>query len=177
MTITVTGPDNVTVMFPDGIDPSIVHDVMSRAAATPKTSPITTNSLVREAATGVPIVGGLLNKLEAGTNALLSYGLNPLFDEKDQLTGSLGERYSKSLAEQNAMDEQFEREHPVASTAAQLLGGTAATLPVAATARGTIRPRRCAIRPFKTYSSAFTNRLMRKPGAIHAGYRSGRIRN
>jgi hypothetical protein len=139
MPITVTNPDNnVTVMFPDGVDPETVRAVMSGrfGGAAPKAAPITTNSLVREAATGVPLAGGPLNKLEAGTNALLSYGLNPLFDEKDQLTGSLGERYSKSLAEQNAMDEKFESEHPIASTAAQLAGGTAATLPIAATARG-----------------------------------------
>lgn len=132
-TFDITSPDGqkYTVNGPDGATKEQAFAILQQHLGTQKTSPITTNSLVREAATGVPIVGGLLNKAEAATNAGLSYLLNPLFDEKDQLTGSLGERYSKSLAEQNATDEAFEQQHPVASTAAQVVGGTAATLPFA----------------------------------------------
>jgi hypothetical protein len=60
---------------------------------------------------GVPIVGGLLNKADAATNAGLSYVLNPMFDEKEQLHGSLGERYQQSLDTQNKMDEAFHAEY------------------------------------------------------------------
>jgi hypothetical protein len=60
-------------------------------------APVSVNSVGRSFATGVPIIGGLLNKADAATNAALAPVLNPLFDEKDQLKGSFGERYAKSL--------------------------------------------------------------------------------
>jgi hypothetical protein len=94
---------------------------------------------------GAPIVGGLLNKADAATNAALSYALNPLFDEKDQLHGSPGERYQQSLDTQNKMDEAFHQEHPVLDTAAELGGGIASTGGIAKTAMGAcfIAQRRC----------------------------------
>lgn len=104
--------------------------------AFPVASPSIANGVVRAAATGVPVVGGLLNKAEAGTNAVLSYALNPLFDKKDQLTGSLSDRYAQSLADQEGMDKQFATQHPIVDTAAKIAGGTAALAPVAATATG-----------------------------------------
>jgi hypothetical protein len=53
------------------------------------------SGLGRAAARGAPIVGGLLNRADAATNAALSYGLNPLYE--DQLKGTLGERYHQAL--------------------------------------------------------------------------------
>jgi hypothetical protein len=88
----------------------------------------------RAVARGAPIVGGLLNKADAATDAALSYGLNPLFSEKDQLHGSLGERYHQALDTQNKMDEVFYQEHPVLDTAAELGGGIASTGGIAKTA-------------------------------------------
>jgi hypothetical protein len=90
----------------------------------------------RAFARGAPIVGGLLNKADAATNAGLSYVLNPMFDEKDQLHGSLGERYQQSLDTQNKMDEAFHKEHPALDTAAELGGGIASTGGIAKTALG-----------------------------------------
>src|SRR5579872_2112345 len=63
-------------------------------------SPGMVNGLVRSAAEGIPIVGGLLPKLDAATNAAFSYVFNPLFNEKDQLTGSFGDRYQQALKDQ-----------------------------------------------------------------------------
>lgn len=100
--------------------------------------PITANKLVRSAATGVPLIGGLLNKANAATNALLAPAVEPFLtkgpETLDQPTFS--ERYAKSLELQNKQDEKFAAEHPIIDTAAQIAGGVGATLPVAATGLG-----------------------------------------
>ena len=96
--------------------------------------PTTVNNVVRSAATGVPIIGGLLNKADAATNAGLSYALNPLFDDKDQLTGSIGDRYAKSLAMQQGADQQFSAQHPIVDTSAKVAGSVASMIPAMAAA-------------------------------------------
>jgi len=102
---------------------------------TPAADPVSTNDVVRSAATGVPIVGGLLNKADAATNAALAPLLNPLFDEKDQLQGAtFGDRYQKSLAMQEGSDAKFAAQHPNVDTAAKMTGGVAATIPAVAAA-------------------------------------------
>jgi len=111
-----------------------VDEIASQFSAPPE--PVSANNVVRSAATGVPIIGGLLNKADAATNAGLSYALNPLFDEKDQLTGTLGERYHKSLAIQEGSDAKFAQQHPYIDTGAKLAGGTAALVPAVAAAPG-----------------------------------------
>jgi hypothetical protein len=139
MTITVSAPNNITVEFPDGTAGAVIENVMRQhfgggAAAQPKASPITTGGLVRAAAEGIPVVGGLLNKANAATYA----GLAPLApgDETVSHAPSFGERYRANLAREEAKSGQFETEHPIASTAAGLAGGVAATAPLAATAAG-----------------------------------------
>lgn len=100
-----------------------------------KDSSISANNVARSAATGVPIIGGLLNKAEAVTNAALAPALNPLFDKKDQLAEpSFGERYAHSLRDQEAMDKGFQTAHPIVDTAAKLAGGVAAMAPAMAAA-------------------------------------------
>lgn len=87
---------------------------------------VTTNNVARSAASGVPIVGGLLNKLDAATNATLAPVLNPLFKPEDQLQEpSWSERYAHSLRDQEGMDQKFAADHPVVDTAAKLAGGAA----------------------------------------------------
>lgn len=136
MPISVTGPDNITVSFPDGTDASVINDVMTKhfGGGASKSSPVTADKLARAAAEGVPVVGGLLNKANAATYA----GLAPLFpgDTTVSHAPSFGERYSENLKRENEKSQQFETEHPVASTAAGLAGGVAATLPLAATGAG-----------------------------------------
>src|SRR5471032_3078221 len=95
--------------------------------------PVSTNDVVRSAATGVPIIGGLLNKADAATNAALAPVLNPLFEEKNQLQGdNFGERYRKSLAMQEGSDAKFSTQHPYVDTGAKIAGGTAALIPAVA---------------------------------------------
>src|SRR5258708_6748211 len=92
--------------------------------AFPVAPPITTNNVVRSAASGVPMIGGVLNRANAATNAALAPILNPLFDKKDQLSEpTFGERYAHSLRDQEGMDKNFEAAHPIVDTAAKLAGG------------------------------------------------------
>src|SRR5689334_2592108 len=101
--------------------------VTGSAPTASEASPVTTNDVVRAAATGVPVIGGALNKLDAATNAALAPLLNRFFDEKDQLPeATFGERYAHSLKDQEGADKRFAEEHPIVDTAAQLAGGVAA---------------------------------------------------
>lgn len=100
-------------------------------------SPSMVEGVGRAAARGVPLIGGLLNKADAATNAALAPVLNPLFDKKDQLTEpTFGERYKHSLKDQEGADKSFAEAHPVADTMAEIAGGVAATGAAAGTATG-----------------------------------------
>jgi len=81
---------------------------------------------IRSGATGIPVLGGLLNKADAGVDAAASYLFNPLFSKDQQLQGSIGDRYRQALAVQSGMDKQFSTDHPVINAGAQILGGLAA---------------------------------------------------
>jgi len=130
MTITVEGPDGSTVDFPDGTDQATITGVMQKSFPAKKAEPITANKAVRSLATGVPVLGGLVNQAEAATNATLAPVLNPLFDEKDQLKGSWSERRRASLAQQEEMDRRMAEEHPIADTALKIAGGVGGSLPL-----------------------------------------------
>jgi hypothetical protein len=85
------------------------------------------NNLGRQIATGVPIIGGALNRADAATNALIAPVFNPLFSKENQLQGdTFGERYQNSLAMQNGQDQQFHSDHPYIATGAQIAGGVGA---------------------------------------------------
>jgi hypothetical protein len=133
--ITVSAPDNITVQFPDGTDAEIIHRVMAQHFGSPeikaKYAPITTDDLVRQAAKGIPILGGAMDKFAAGMDALTHGVLGRGSDAP-----SIGERYAANLENEQARDTRFETEHPIASTVAGIAGGVGATLPVAATASG-----------------------------------------
>lgn len=82
------------------------------------------NNVGRQIATGVPIVGGALNKADAATNAFLAPALNPLFSKENQLQGdTFGERYQNSLAMQNGQDAQFDEAHPYLGVGSRIAGG------------------------------------------------------
>lgn len=101
------------------------------------------NNLIRQAGTGVPIIGGALNSMDAATNAAIAPAINPFLPDSWKLQGgTFGERYQNSLNQQNGQDQQFQAAHPVLSTGAQLaggvgaLGGLASAVPAAGTALG-----------------------------------------
>lgn len=145
MTIEVHTPDGSSFAFPDGMPQEDITKALDAhfgqaapaaadaSGAKPDTS-VSADNLVRAGARGVPIVGGLLDKANAATYAALA----PVFpsDKTVSQAGSFGDRYSENLAREKAKDEGFDAAHPIVSTGAQLTGGVAATLPVAATATG-----------------------------------------
>jgi hypothetical protein len=124
-----------------GLPPGFVLD--QQAAALPPgfvldqpNAPGLVQGGVRAAASGIPIVGPLLNKADAATDALLAPVLNGLYPEEQQLHGTFGERYQKALDTQNQMDTAFQQQHPVVSGGAQVAGGVASMLPLAGTGIG-----------------------------------------
>jgi hypothetical protein len=135
-TFKLTGPDGGTynVDAPDEAAAlSAFHSLVGSAPA----EPTTVNNVGRSFATGVPVIGGLLNKADAATNAALAPVLNPLFSEKDQLSEpTWSERYAHSLRDQEGSDQRFATQHPVIDTSAKLAGGVAAMVPAVAAAPG-----------------------------------------
>lgn len=151
MTINVRGPDGSNFAFPDGTDQGVISDTMSKhyGGGAPEAEPVTANKVVRAAATGVPVVGGVLNKLDAATNATLAPVVEPLLapsasdiSRPGPSTESIGnvplpgktpgwkERYAKSLAMQNKSDEDFAAAHPYIDTAAKVAGGVGGSIPM-----------------------------------------------
>jgi hypothetical protein len=131
---TVTVGDEFLKLSPDQQN-ATVQQIAAQIGLGAPTSPVSTSDVARAAATGVPIIGGALNKLDAATNAALAPLLNRFFGSEDQLPeASFGERYAHSLRDQEAADKRFATEHPVIDTAAQLAGGAAAMGPVMAAA-------------------------------------------
>lgn len=84
-------------------------------------SSVSADSIARQVAKGVPIVGELANKANAATFA----GLAPLFpgDTTVSQAQTFSERYSDNIERQHKQDSAFEQEHPVISTAANIAGG------------------------------------------------------
>ena len=81
---------------------------------------VSATDVVRSAATGMPIVGGLANKANAAINATLAPVVEPFLDKGpetlDQPTWT--ERFKKSLELQDKRDKNFAENHPIVDTAA-----------------------------------------------------------
>lgn len=131
----------------------IAHSMGVGKSMQSDTAPSIAEGIGRAAATGVPVIGGLLNKADAATNATLAPVLNGLFSPDQQLQGDWSQRYHQALAVQNGADQQFAQQHPVLNTGAQIAGGIASTAPLA--------------------SIAIPARLAQAPGAIAAAGRIG----
>jgi len=130
----VTVDDSFLKLSPDEQQTTVDHIA---ASLSPKPEPVSVNNIGRSFSTGVPIIGGLLNKSDAATNAALAPALNGFFDEKDQLPeATFGERYAHSLRDQEGTDVKFATQHPFVDTGAKLAGGVASMAPVVAAAPG-----------------------------------------
>ena len=125
-----------SVNGPDGATPEQAYAMLQQHLGSKKDTPSIGTGLARAFGTGVPILGGLLNKLDAGTDALLSYGLNPLFPKDQQLQGDIGERYQSALKTQEGMDKSFSEDHPGWQGVGEAAGGIASTVALAGTAPG-----------------------------------------
>lgn len=134
---TVNGPDGATPEQAFAILQSHLGQPQPAQPAANTNAPGLAEGTVRAAATGVPIVGPLLNKLDAATNAALAPALNPLFSPDNQLKGdTFSERYQNALAEQNAKDKAFSEAHPALSTGAEIAGGVGSTALAGTTSLG-----------------------------------------
>lgn len=137
----LTGPDGAKfqVTAPDESSAlSAFQQLNGGPAAKPAAAPISANDVVRATATGVPIAGGVLNKLNAATNAALAPAVEPYMEKSaDSINDAPGatmlerfvNRYKKSLEIQDAKDAKFATEHPIVDTAAKIAGGVGATIP------------------------------------------------
>ena len=160
---TFTNPDGqkYTVNGPDGATSEQAFGMLQQHLGTggsKSESPGMVNGIMRGVANGVPVIGGLLNKAEAATNAAIAPVLNPLFPEKDQLKGDYAERYQQSLRTQEGMDKGFHEEHPYVDTGANIAGAIASTGGAATTGLG---------------AKALGLTAKTIPGAIGAGAASG----
>ncbi|AVA22463.1 hypothetical protein [Rhizobium sp. NXC24] len=92
---------------------------------------LSTDNAVRAVATGVPIIGGALNRIDAATNAMLAPIIDPLLpDSFQKLPGKTwDERYQQAMDIQQGKDQAFHEEHPYVDTGLQVTGGVAGTIP------------------------------------------------
>ena len=145
MSVNVAGPDGSKFSFPDGTPQGeITSAIDAHYGTAPKeAAPVSANDVVRATAEGVPVVGGVLNKLNAATNAALAPVVEPFMaksadsinDEPGATVAErFGARYRKSLAIQDKGDAKFAADHGVIDTAAKITGGVAGSLPMMAAA-------------------------------------------
>lgn len=77
---------------------------------------------------GIPIAGAYADKAAAALNA----AAQPLIETGLSNAPSFSQRYAENLPRITAQADKFGKEHPIESTVDELLGGTAATAPLAA---------------------------------------------
>lgn len=137
------------------------------------TGEMSASNVGRAVARGVPIIGGLLNKANAATNA----ALDPLIP--DAVVNALGgkripganwsERYDNELKSQNATDEEFKAQNPWVSTGAEIAGGIAGTIPMIAAAPAAFGISKASI-PVRALTSGATGGAV---GGADSAIRSG----
>ncbi|MEF0939635.1 hypothetical protein [Rhizobium sp. BR 362] len=99
---------------------------------------LTANNAVRSVATGVPIVGGMLNRIDAATNATLAPIFDPILPDSYQKLPeqNWSDRYQHALDIQSGRDQAFHQEHPYVDTGLNVAGGVAGTVPAMMAAPG-----------------------------------------
>jgi hypothetical protein len=117
---------NNTPPLPDGFQ-------LVPADGSPKQNgSLNVDNAARSVATGVPIVGGLLNNVDAATNAFLAPVVDPLLpDSYQKLPGAtFSDRYQQALNIQQGKDQAFHEQHPYVDTGLNVVGGVAGTAPL-----------------------------------------------
>lgn len=135
----VTVGEEFTKLSPEQQNAAVADIVQSLGVTAPAqkeapAEPVTANKVVRALATGVPVVGGVLNKLNAATNATLAPTVEPFLTPSGSDISRKGEtwaqRYRKSEAMQNLADERFAAEHPVLDPALKITGAVVSAIPM-----------------------------------------------
>lgn len=143
--INVQGPDGSNVAFPDGTPAGEITAALDAhfgasknvsrgttgqaSAESGGAAPSLPEGIVRATGTGIPVAGGLLNKLDAATNALLAPYLDKYLPENfDKLPESgFADRLAHAERLQQAKDKSFSEQHPVLQTGAEIAGGLGST--------------------------------------------------
>jgi len=114
----VTVGEEFTKLSPEQQNAAVADIAQSLGVTAPSqkaepAEPVTANKAVRALATGVPVVGGVLNKLNAATNATLAPVVEPFLAPSENDISRKGEtwaqRYRKSEAMQNLDVRQLDR--------------------------------------------------------------------
>ncbi len=121
--IQVKAPDGSIVQFPDGMPETEMLAVMQKefGGPTPDAPPPADMGLAvaREGLTGIPGAGAFVPQIEAFLKSISGQGT-----------------YAENLPKVQQEQKQFQEQSPGVSTAAQIAGGVATTLPLAATSLG-----------------------------------------
>lgn len=101
-------------------------------------SAISGTNIGRAAVRGIPVAGSFLDEAASALNATIAPALNAVLPSGSQefTQPTWQERYDAALAKGRGMDKAFDTANPGTSLASQVVGGTIATLPLAATAAG-----------------------------------------
>lgn len=114
-----------------GVKPAAPAEAAPAAPKPDTGGGITADNVVRAAARGIPVVGGVMDKVAAGMDAATQPVLG-----RGATAPTLAERYAQNLAQEKAKDKAFDTESPITSATAQVAGGVASLLPAAATQVG-----------------------------------------
>ena len=125
-TFDVTSPDGkkYRVTAPAGASQEQVMDYVKKYHVNQSN---VTEGVGRSFAEGVPILGAVVNKMDAATNAALAPLVDPLLPDsfKKLPEKSFGERYQHALDIQEQKDKTFREEHPALEVGSELAGGAA----------------------------------------------------
>lgn len=118
MTVTVNGPNGISINFPDGTDPSTISSVMSQALARSGGTPAAPSG-------SAPAPGGRqIGGLEAFGRGILQ---GATFNTSDEIYAGLrslmGNDYDKALGEVRDANKSAAAQNPVASLGGELAGG------------------------------------------------------
>ena len=130
-TYSVTGPQGATPAQAFAILQSHLQAAPAAPAQVNPDAAVNADNLIRSAAHGIPIVGGLTDKFAAGMDALTQ----PILGRGSD-ADTISDRYAENIAKEQAHSNAFDQAHPVLSTGAELAGGLGALGTVAKTATG-----------------------------------------
>lgn len=142
MTIDISTPDGSSFSFPDGTTHDVIKGALDQHFGVAKPPPITADNVVRSIGRGMPVIGGVLDKMNAATYAALTPAYESLMPETAKADATIshkptfGERYTENQARENVKDLSYAKDHPTANMVGELVGGIGSTVAAAPTAIG-----------------------------------------
>lgn len=142
MTIDVSGPDGSSFAFPDGTPEATITDALSAHYGPPPSEGLSKPELIPEAVKarydradprfsdgsaaaalrGVPVLGPMVTNKAAAAISSAAHPVTGVGSDKP----SFRERYQENLAQEDAAQADYEKEHPIEDAIAGGIGGTIA---------------------------------------------------